>query len=286
MNKSFAFIGTSFLWQCEKDYRNPHITEWTPRFGFETNIVQAVSERNPDHTIYNCSESGLGVEMYHKRAIELLDRYDPDVFVIEIPEGERVTTHTNNQYYSHYNMFFPVQEWKAGIPQNISEPFRDIPVPQIDSFMATMGTEELNYYWYTRTGFPFKLSETQWRGFRQVLAQMDNGKLARDSDVQAQCEMINWFLSKAKGKEVYWFYWTPPDIPNNTKNMLWLDRKSIAFWKYEQDHGRFKNPDTAKNPPQNKIEENLMTYGIEKDDTHIHSKYMPDFAPYFDEIFK
>ena len=301
MSKSYAFIGTSYLYACEDHYRSAIFNDNNnPRFDYETNLIQAVSKRNPNNTIYNCSEDGHGIETYYKRILELLKRYDPDEFVIEIPQGERMLAHTNEEYLEHYDLYFPVQIWENGFPQNINEPFRKTSSARIDSCQVLMTQDELNKYWSKHTDMPFHLGEKQWQGYKRVLSNLNTGRVSRYSDVIAQCEIISGFLL-SKGKKVHFFNWSPP-LPdwiasfwpngNPPLEQKWspptklnlLNPNNIYRWTYERDLGEFKNYRLEHNHYLKAIEYfKKFTYD---DNSHLKSKYMPEFAPYFDEIFK
>ena len=188
--KSYAFVGTSYLLACEPDYQSTIFNNNSNyRFVDQTNIVQAISKKNPDNTIYNCSESGVGIETYYKKILTLLDRYNPDNFVIEIPQGERILAHTSNKYAENYDLYFPVQIWEDGIPQNKDEPFRSgkESIPTIDSFQTLMNLDDINDYWTKHTDMIFNFSEQMWRSYKQILVNLNSGRKSKYSDVIAQC---------------------------------------------------------------------------------------------------
>ena len=166
---SYAFIGTSYLHSCEDENRD---TENNLRFEYKKNLVQAISSRNPDNTIYNCSESGHGITTYFKRILTLLDRYNPDTFVFEIPNAQRILTHTDNEYGENYDIHFPVQIWKSGEPQNLDEEFRKVSASLIDDSQVLMSSDELNKYWSKHTSMPFHLGDKQWQGYTKVLSTL------------------------------------------------------------------------------------------------------------------
>jgi len=299
MTKSYTFIGTSYLYSCEEEFRtNLFNNRWpgTPkksnlRFRHETNLIQEVSKRNPSNIIYNCSEEAHGIYTYFKRILTLLDRYDPDVFVIEIPDGERILAHTDNEYGENYNLHFPIQIWEAGLPQNLDELYRETDAARIDECQVLMEPEELNRYWTSHTNQPIHLGGKQWQGYKQVLSNLNTGRKSRMLDVIAQCEIINQFLIN-KGKEVYWFTWFPLGefvielIPNRLRL---LNPNDICQWKYKKDFGeiiyKVDKPSIPANPNLTQLRSYLTKFCYDKK-SHLHSKYMPEFAEYFDEIFK
>jgi hypothetical protein len=296
IDKSYAFVGTSYLSQCEEDFKSDlYENSWpqgpapgNTRFKFETNIVQAVSQRHPNNKIYNCSEPGQGIEPYFKRVLELINRYDPDVFVLEVPEGERFSAHVNSDYHDHYELYFPVQEWVDGLPQNLYEKYREHPTPVIDSFQVNMNLEDLNHYWTKKTDMSFNsLTEEQWRGYKQVLTNVNGGLKSRHSDVIAQCEMINLYLTM-KGKQVYWFFWCPAgkslgfDIP---RSLTMLENNNILQWEYSRSVREIKAQEEKENPPSALLREHFQQY-CHDNGHHLHSKYMAQMAGFFDEAFE
>lgn len=296
IDKSYAFIGTSYLSQCEDEFKsNLYVNSWpgekrksNPRFAFETNLVQAVSQRHPNNKIYNCSEPAQGIEPYFKRILELINRYDPDVFVLEIPEGERLSAHVNSDYHEHYERYFPVQEWVDGLPQNLYEEYREHATPVIDSFHANMSIEELNQYWTEKTGMSFNsLTEEQWRGYKQVLTNVNGGLKSKHSDVVAQCEFIDSFLRKTKGKQVYWFSWSPALMSSFRipASLNMLKNNNMIQWEYEKSVVEFKSQEAKNNPPGAVMRRHFRQY-CHDDYHHLHSKYMSKMAEFFDEAFK
>ncbi len=271
MSKSYSFIGTSYLHSCEDQYHNSN----NLRFEFQTNLIQAVSEKHPSNIIYNCSEGGHGITTYFKRLLTLLDRYDPDVFVFEIPNAQRILAHTDNEYGENYDIHFPVQIWHAGKPQNLDEKFRTVSASIIDDSQVLMEPNELNQYWTEHTNMPFHLGSKQWQGYVKVLSTFNDGEKSRFLDTIAQCEVINDFLV-SKGKEVFWFSWKPNGLKIDSDKLTLFKPHSISEWKYEQDIGKVTNPEVAR--------QHLKQFCY--DDNHLHSKYMPKFAEYFDKIFK
>ncbi len=264
--KSYAFIGTSYLEACEDGQ------EENPRFEYKTNLIQAVSKRNPSNTIYNCSESGHGITTYYKRILTLLDRYDPDVFVFEIPNGQRMLAHTDNEYGENYDLHFPVQVYEAGQPQNLDEEYRKVSAAIIDDCQVLMSSADLNKYWTKHTNMPFHLGDKQWQGYTRILSTFDDGNKSRHSDVLAQCQIIDNFLT-SKSKKVHWFSWFPT---YSTSGLNTLNPDNISKWKYEKDVGTLNSPEPWR--------QHLKQFCY--DNSHIHSRFMPEFATYFDKIFK
>ena len=283
MNQSYAFVGTSYLDSCEDDFKATDFktddgTYVNHRYNWETNFIQAVSKRYPDKTIYNCSESGHGVDLYHRKVLELIKRYDPDTFVLEIPEGERYAIHTKDDYVKNYGLYFPVQIWKAGLPQNLDEPFRKHAVARIDSYQALESADHLNEYWSDKASTDFICSDANWRGYKQILSIAHDGVKSRHFDVLAQCIMINQYLI-SKGKRVYWFYWSYDDFrPKNELDMNMISKGDFRYWVYKETTNT--EPSTTQ-----ECHDYFKKYSHDNK-THLHSKYMPKFAGYFDEIFK
>tara|TARA_Y100001949_G_C15937310_1_gene308511 strand:- start:79 stop:948 length:870 start_codon:yes stop_codon:yes gene_type:complete len=289
MNKSYAFIGTSHLYACEYGYTWP---QQNPpknlRFEYQTNLIQSVSKRNANSTIYNCSEMGHGITTYFKRILTLMDRYNPDVFVFEIPNGPRMLAHTSNEYGENYDIHFPVQVWEAGHPQNLDEEFRKVSASIIDDRQMLMSSQRLNKYWTTHTNMVFNLGDKQWQGYTGILSNFQEGMKSRFSDTIAQCEIINEYLV-SKGKEVYWFSWV---IDGPQKEYIDSDKMTllnyscdIMEWKYEKDVRVRSLP--LQTPREEKIKRVRQHYKhFCYDGSHLSSKYMPEFAEYFDEIFK
>jgi len=280
MNKSYTFIGTSYLNSCEDGYPSfLFANNSNSRFYHQTNLIQEVSKRNPNNTIYNCSEDGHGITTYFRRILTLLNRYNPDVFVFEIPNGQRMLAHTRNEYGENYDIHFPVQVLEAGLPQNLDEEFREVSASIIDDCQTLMTPDELNKYWSKHTNMPFHFGGKQWQGYTTILSNFDDGRKSRFSDVIAQCEIINDFLV-SKNKEVYWFSWWPEVESQLTKvnsnKMTFLNPNYICQWKYEKDIGTLNSPEPWR--------QHLKQFC--HDNSHLHSKYMPEFAEYFDQIFK
>ena len=289
MSKSYAFVGTSYLAQCELDYTTDEFEtpEDSWRHIYQTNIVRELSKKHPDNTIYNCSEDGYGIELYHKRVLTLIDRYEPDVFVLEIPTGERYTLHTNNDYYQDYSLYFPVQEYKAGITQNLKEKSSPLRPGLLDSYQATLSPEELNNWWERHTGDQWLLSEKQWRGYKQVLTHTNNAIMSRQADVIAQAEMITSYL-KHKGKKVYWFYWLTVNHFDTLHLALpLLDDRCMLQWAYEKHTGRTNTKFDSPNPTDD-LEHWTSHFDTLSWDKrmHLHSKNMASASEYFDKIFK
>ena len=289
MNQSYAFIGTSYLEACEESYTpnawrtDPALSTdstLTPRFEYKTNLIQAVSKRNPSNTIYNCSESGHGITTYYKRILTLLDRYDPDVFVFEIPNGQRMLAHTDNEYGENYDLHFPVQVYEAGQPQNLDEEYRRVSAAIIDDCQVLMSSHRLNKYWTTHTNMVFNLGDKQWQGYTRILSTLDDGMKSKFSDIVAQCEIINEFLV-SKGKKVYWFSWFKDyRLEVNPDKITLLSPDNIQQWKFDKD-GQV-SPRVSRQ--QDLIKKYYKQFSY--DNSHLHSKYMPEFAEYFDQIFK
>jgi len=290
MDKSYAFFGTSYLCQCEPEYvQDDYLidkTNWR-HVCYQTSIIRELSKRHPNNTFYNCSEDGQGIDQYPKRVLECLDRYNPDVFVFEIPCGERYTLYTNNDYYQNYDLFFPVIEYKAGIPHNLKERSSPIRPAVLDSFQATLSNQDLNEWWHRHTGDTWELSEKQWRGYKQVLTHTNNGVLSRHSDVMAQAQLITSHL-ESKGKEVYWFYWITLNHYDTLHLKLpMLSDKCILEWEYENHTGKTNTKFDSLNPNDD-LEHwssywNTLCYD---NNFHLHSQYMPRLSQYFDKVFK
>lgn len=281
-----AFIGTSYIVLCEPGYQDetfPTVSDHG-RYSSKMNIVRALSQRYPEHTLYNCSEGGHGPDLYAKRVHTLLDRYDPDVFVIEITDGERYTLHFNDEYYFNYDKHFPIQIWKGGSPQNKDEPFRYYDKPLLDTGHGFLSTSDLNDMW-SEKGVRADFTQNEWFAFKRLVSQLDKGVHARHSDNMAVYKLIDHYL-KNKGKEVHWFRWHADshtvEIPNDLHVLR--DDTPMIEWEYYRKFG--------KQPPYRqqlitlgeKYENHFNTFCYDNG-SHLKAEHMISFSEYFDPLF-
>ena len=272
---SVAFVGTSYLALCEEEFTDGQWLDPVSRFSSRTNMVRALSYRFPEHTLYNCSENAHGTDLYSKRIHELIERYDPDVFVIEITDGERYTLHFDDEYYHNYDLHFPVQIWENGNPQNLNEEHRDVATPVLDQGHAVLN--DLNKFWNDKN-VPAMFTEKEWNAYRRIVAQLRQGLKSRHSDLMAVYKLIDHYL-KSKGKEVFWFKWLSDantiEVPENFQCLQ--QNTSMVEWAYYLDNN--KRTDSAK-----KYEDNFNKYCYDNG-AHVHSQHLAKLSRYFDEIF-
>ena len=288
--QKIAFIGTSYIVLCEPGYEDKTFESEqnnqggvNVRFSNKMNLVRALSERYPEYTLYNCSEGGHGPDLYAKKVYELMERYNPDVFVIEITDGERYTLHFNDEYHYDWEKHFPIQIWEGGLPLNKDEPYREFDKPILDTGHGFLSANELNGLWDEK-GVLANFSETEWVAFQRLISQLENGIHSRHSDNMALYKLIDHYL-KTHNKEVHWFRWhadshTVP-IPYNFQMLR--DDTPMIEWEYYRKFGNQPHRQQLISLGE-KYEDHFNTFCYDHG-THLKAKHMADFSQYFDPIF-
>ena len=282
--QKIAFIGTSYIVLCEPGYEDKtFVTSDHGRFQSKMNLVRALSERYPEYTLYNCSEGGHGTDLYAKRVYELMERYNPDVFVIEITDGERYTLHFNDEYHYDWEKHFPIQIWEGGLPLNKDEPYREYDKPLLDTGHGFLSCDQLNGMWDEK-GILANFTATEWHAFQRLVSQLEKGIHSRHSDNMAVYKLIDHYL-KTHNKDVHWFRWhadshTVP-IPYNFQVLR--DDTPMIEWEYNRKFGIQPHRQQLISLGE-KYEDHFNTFCYDHG-THLKAKHMADFSQYFDPIF-